>query len=169
MSLNTEASAALVFLILYTVLFALLLFGYLTGCLRIRSRYTIILFHVTIRLASQASGLAFGVVGYSNISLLIAYFVLGGKLCLVPQCYNYLTMPSYKQPKGTLRLFCAPTVSLSRGSITIFPRMIHGSNHDFRKGLHCPSDFYLRSPLSVLAAIPCLLYTFYCPPRILLL
>jgi cytochrome b561 len=79
MSLNTEASAALVFLILYTILLALLLFGYLSGRLRFRSRYSLILFHVTIRLASQATGLAFGAVGYTNTSLLKAYFILGGE------------------------------------------------------------------------------------------
>jgi hypothetical protein len=84
MGLNTEASAALVFLILYTILFAFLLFGYITGRLRLRSRYTVILFHVTIRLASQATGLAFGVVGYANTSLLVAYFILGGESSLLP-------------------------------------------------------------------------------------
>jgi cytochrome b561 len=78
MGLNTEASAALVFLILYTILFALLLIGYFTGRLRLRSRYTVILFHVTVRLASQATGLAFAVVGFANTSLLVAYFILSG-------------------------------------------------------------------------------------------
>jgi hypothetical protein len=76
MTLNTEASAALVFLILYAILFVILFLGYVTGCLRLRSRYSIILFHVTIRLASQATGLAFGIVGYSGTSLLVAYFIL---------------------------------------------------------------------------------------------
>ena len=87
MGLNTEASAALVFLILYTILFALLLFGYFTGRLRLRSRYSVILFHVTIRLASQATGLAFGVVGYANTSLLVAYFILGGVSPVFPFIY----------------------------------------------------------------------------------
>ena len=76
MGLNTEASAALVFLILYTILFVLLLLGYLTGRLRLRSRYSIIMFHVIVRLASQATGLAFGIVGYSATDLLVAYFIL---------------------------------------------------------------------------------------------
>jgi cytochrome b561 len=76
MGLNTEASAALVFLILYAILFTLLLLGYLTGRLRVRSRYSIIMFHVVIRLASQATGLAFGIVGYSATDLLVAYFIL---------------------------------------------------------------------------------------------
>ena len=79
MGLKTEASAALVFLILYAILLTFLLFGYFTGRLRLRSRYSVILFHVTIRLASQATGLAFGVVGYANTSLLVAYFILGGE------------------------------------------------------------------------------------------
>ena len=79
MGLNTEATAALVYLILYTILLAFLLFGYVTERLRLRSRYTVILFHVTVRLASQGTGLAFGVVGYVNTSLLVAYFILGGQ------------------------------------------------------------------------------------------
>jgi hypothetical protein len=79
MGLNTEASAALVFLVLYTILFALMIYGYASRHLLFRSRYSVILFHVTIRLASQATGLAFGIVGYANTSLLVAYFILGGK------------------------------------------------------------------------------------------
>ena len=79
MGLNTESSAALVYLVLYAILFAFMLYGYATGHLGFRSRYSVILFHVTVRLASQATGLAFGVVGYSNTSLLVAYFILGGK------------------------------------------------------------------------------------------
>jgi hypothetical protein len=78
MGLNSGASAALVFLILYTILFTCLLIGYLTGRLRLRSRYTVILSHVTIRLASQATGFAFGIAG-PNTSLIEAYFILGGK------------------------------------------------------------------------------------------
>ncbi|KIM74424.1 hypothetical protein PILCRDRAFT_92595 [Piloderma croceum F 1598] len=92
MSLNAEARAALMFLILYTILLAFLLFGYFTRRLRLRSRYTVILFHVTIRLASQATGFAFGVVGYANTSLLIAYFILGaeGYFTLVLCTYRFL-------------------------------------------------------------------------------
>jgi len=92
MGLNAEASAALVYLVLYTILLAFLLFGYVTGRLRLRSRYTVILFHVTVRLASQASGLAFGVVGYANTSLLVAYFILGaeGYFTLVLCTYRFL-------------------------------------------------------------------------------
>jgi cytochrome b561 len=52
MGLNSETIAALVFLILYAILFVILLLGYLTRRLKIQSRYGVILFHVTIRLTS---------------------------------------------------------------------------------------------------------------------
>lgn len=76
MAVNTEARAALVFLILYTILFVLLILGYVTRRLRLRSRYTIITLHVAIRLAAQSTGLAFGLLGFSNIGILVAYFTL---------------------------------------------------------------------------------------------
>ena len=76
MGFNGETIAALVFLILYAILFVLLLIGYIGRYLSWRSRYTLILFHVTVRLASQATGLAFGIIGIQNVGLLVAYFVL---------------------------------------------------------------------------------------------
>ena len=77
MGLNSEASAALVFLILYAILFLVMFAGYVTRRLRLASRHTVIFSHVIVRLASQATGLAFGIVGYNNINLLVAYFILG--------------------------------------------------------------------------------------------
>jgi hypothetical protein len=76
MGLDTESSAALVFLILYAILFVLLLLGYTTNRLPAHPEYSVITFHVLIRLASQACGLAFGVVGNSAIGLVTAYFIL---------------------------------------------------------------------------------------------
>ena len=76
MGLDTESSAALVFLVLYAILFAFLLLGYLTRRLSFRSRYTVILLHVMVRLASQCTGLAFGIKGFSDTHLLVAYFIL---------------------------------------------------------------------------------------------
>ena len=78
MGFNTKASAPLVFLILYAILFALLLLGSLTGRLKLCSRYGAVLFYVTVRLASQAAELAFEVVEYGDTSFIVAYFVLGG-------------------------------------------------------------------------------------------
>jgi cytochrome b561 len=102
MALNTEASAALVYLILYTILFTVLLFGYVTGRLRLRSRYTVIFFHVTVRLACQSSGLAYGVVGYANSSLLVAYFVLGGKSSSLASFKGPAEHAVFQQPKGII-------------------------------------------------------------------
>jgi hypothetical protein len=77
MGFDTEASAALVFLILYAILFVLLAFGFVTRRIRFLSRHAVIFFHVVVRLASQATGLAFGIIGYSATDLLVAYFILG--------------------------------------------------------------------------------------------
>ncbi|KAG6844826.1 hypothetical protein H0H87_003393 [Tephrocybe sp. NHM501043] len=92
MAFNADASAALVFLILYFILFVLLVLGYAIGRLHFRSRYTVITLHVAFRLASQATGLAFGLIGYSNVGLLVAYFVLGaeGYFTLVLCAYRFL-------------------------------------------------------------------------------
>lgn len=80
MGLNTESSAALVYLVLYAILFIILILGYITENLKLRSHYSVITFHVSIRLASQATGLAFGIIGFANPRLLTAYFVLGGTI-----------------------------------------------------------------------------------------
>ncbi|KAF7973628.1 hypothetical protein HWV62_14816 [Athelia sp. TMB] len=92
MGLSNETSAALVFLVLYAILFITLILGYLTRQLGLRSRYTILAFHITIRLASQATGLAFGIVGFANYRLLVAYFVLGaeGYFTLVYCAFRFL-------------------------------------------------------------------------------
>ncbi|KAG6864923.1 hypothetical protein C0991_006344 [Blastosporella zonata] len=97
MALNTESSAALVFLILYVILFTLLILGFITRRIRLRSRYSVIALHVTFRLASQATGLAFGIIGYSNVGLLVAYFVLGaeGYFTLVLCAYRFLVSWHY--------------------------------------------------------------------------
>ena len=76
MGLNTETVAAVVFLTLYAILFILLLLGCLTRRIRLRSRYSIIFFYVMVRLASQCTGVAFGIKGYTAINLLIAYLIL---------------------------------------------------------------------------------------------
>jgi hypothetical protein len=76
MGLNADASAALAFLILYVILFIFLFLGHVTGRLQGRGRYGMILFHVIVRLSSQATGLAIGIIGYSNPQLLVAYFIL---------------------------------------------------------------------------------------------
>jgi hypothetical protein len=130
MSLNTETRAALVFLVLYAILFALLLLGYATRRLKLRSRYTILILHVMVRLASQATGVAFGILGYSHVHLLVAYFILGaeGYFTLVVCTYRFLISWQYhnnadhdswiepKHPPGT------PMLKRFLDSIAIFTK-----------------------------------------------
>ncbi|KAJ7804111.1 hypothetical protein B0H14DRAFT_2527464 [Mycena olivaceomarginata] len=74
-----EAGAALAFLIGYLAVFAWMLFAYLTHRIKWRSRYSLLFFHVTIRLASQASGIGFGVLGFANTNLFLAFLILGAE------------------------------------------------------------------------------------------
>ncbi|SPC63157.1 uncharacterized protein UHOD_06473 [Ustilago sp. UG-2017b] len=73
------ASASLVFLILYFILFLFLAYLYVLRKVPLLSRWLVLLLHVTVRLASQGCGLSFGIVGYANIDLLVAYFILGAE------------------------------------------------------------------------------------------
>ncbi|SAM83819.1 uncharacterized protein UBRO_06473 [Ustilago bromivora] len=73
------ASASLVFLILYFILFLFLAYLYVLRKVPLLSRWFVLLLHVTVRLASQGCGLSFGIVGYANIDLLVAYFILGAE------------------------------------------------------------------------------------------
>jgi hypothetical protein len=50
---NKDAGAALVFGVLYLVLWVWMASGYLTGRYKLRSRWTLLAFHVTVRVASQ--------------------------------------------------------------------------------------------------------------------
>ena len=53
---------------------------YIGKRIKFASRWTVIYSHVILRLAAQATGLAFGVSGYKAIGVLIAYFVLGAEV-----------------------------------------------------------------------------------------
>ncbi|KAJ6554299.1 hypothetical protein B0H19DRAFT_1153102 [Mycena capillaripes] len=74
-----EAGAALTFLIGYLVIFGWMIFAYATNRIKWRSRYSLLFFHVTIRLASQACGVGFGVLQFANMNLFLAYLILGAE------------------------------------------------------------------------------------------
>ncbi|KAJ7722898.1 hypothetical protein DFH07DRAFT_284352 [Mycena maculata] len=76
---NGEAGAALVFLILYLAVFVWMLFAYLTRRFKWRSRWSLLMFHVTIRLASQGSGIGFAILTFSNTNLFLAFLILGAE------------------------------------------------------------------------------------------
>lgn len=48
-----DAGAALVFLVLYGILFVWMISGYITKRYKWRSRWSLLFFHVTVRVASQ--------------------------------------------------------------------------------------------------------------------
>lgn len=66
--------------------------AYLQGYYKLRSRWSLLYFHVVIRVASQSCGVAFGVVGFDNLSLFVAYLVLSaeGFFTLVICTYRFL-------------------------------------------------------------------------------
>lgn len=64
-----------------------MLSGYLTGRLKWKSRYSLLFFHVTIRVASQGCGIAFGVLGFENVNVFLAYLILGAE--------GYFTLVSF--------------------------------------------------------------------------
>ncbi|KAJ7493758.1 hypothetical protein FB451DRAFT_1164630 [Mycena latifolia] len=74
-----EAGAALVFLILYLGVFTWMLFAYLTHRIKWRSRWSLLFFHVAIRVASQACGIGFAILGFDNTGLFLAFLILGAE------------------------------------------------------------------------------------------
>ncbi|KAJ7120715.1 hypothetical protein C8R43DRAFT_1241556 [Mycena crocata] len=89
---TAEAGAALVFLIGYLAIFGWMLFVFLTHRIKWRSRYALLFFHVTIRVASQSCGIAFGILGFSNFPVFLAYLILGaeGYFSLVLCAFRFL-------------------------------------------------------------------------------
>lgn len=71
------AAAALVFGITYTCLLIWLLQKFATKQFSFKSKWTLLLIHVLIRVASQALGVAFGILVFDNVGVFIAYLVLG--------------------------------------------------------------------------------------------
>ncbi|KAJ7208556.1 hypothetical protein GGX14DRAFT_111776 [Mycena pura] len=56
-----------------------MLFAYLTHRMKWRSRYSLIFFHVMVRVASQGLGIAFGILGLRNTSVFLAFLILGAE------------------------------------------------------------------------------------------
>lgn len=73
---NGLAAASLVFLVCYTALLGWLLHGLFTKRLAWKSRWSLLLLHVLIRVASQALGIAFGIIVFDNTGVFIAYLIL---------------------------------------------------------------------------------------------
>ncbi|KAJ7205863.1 hypothetical protein B0H12DRAFT_453454 [Mycena haematopus] len=76
---NGEAGAALLFMILYFFVFLWLLFAYLTHRIKWRSCWSMLFFHVVVRLASQACGIGFAILGLANTNIFLAFLILGAE------------------------------------------------------------------------------------------
>ncbi|KAJ7493703.1 hypothetical protein FB451DRAFT_1122272 [Mycena latifolia] len=89
---TAEAGTSLAFLIGYLVVFAWMLFAYLTHLIKWRSRYSLIFFHIVVRIASQGCGIAFGILGFRNTSVFLAFLILGaeGYFSLVLCAFRFL-------------------------------------------------------------------------------
>ncbi|BEI87624.1 uncharacterized protein CcaverHIS019_0103420 [Cutaneotrichosporon cavernicola] len=83
------AAAALVFGILYAIMFSYMCVMYATKRYKWKSRFTILFLHAAIRVASQACGVAFGVLLWKNTEVFVAYLILGA------EGYFSLTIASY--------------------------------------------------------------------------
>ncbi|TFK34401.1 hypothetical protein BDQ12DRAFT_669466 [Crucibulum laeve] len=87
-----EAGAALVFLIGYSLIFGWMVYCFVTHQFKWRSRYSLLFFHVTVRVASQGCGIAFGILGFRNTDVFLAYLILGaeGYFTLVLCAFRFL-------------------------------------------------------------------------------
>lgn len=89
---TAEAGAALVFLILYVLLWTYMTAMYARKRYEWKSRYTILYLHTSIRVASQACGLAFAILAWRNIDVFVAYLILSaeGYFSLTIAAYYFL-------------------------------------------------------------------------------
>ncbi|KAL0955152.1 hypothetical protein HGRIS_004064 [Hohenbuehelia grisea] len=89
---DLAGALAWLFLFLYAALFVHLVVLYAKRAIDYKSRFTVLTLHILVRVASQAVGVAFAYVGYSNTGLLVAYFILGaeGYFTLVLCSYRFL-------------------------------------------------------------------------------
>ncbi|KAL1404837.1 hypothetical protein Q8F55_008447 [Vanrija albida] len=86
---TNEAAAALVFGIVYLIMWLYMAYMYATKQYRWNSRWSVLFFHATLRVASQACGVAFGILAWSNVDVFVAYLILGA------EGYFSLTIASY--------------------------------------------------------------------------
>ncbi|KAJ7783969.1 hypothetical protein DFH07DRAFT_948962 [Mycena maculata] len=94
---TAEARTALAFLIGYLVVFAWMLFAYLTHLIKWRSRYSLIFFHIIIRIASQGLGIAFGILGFSNTSVFLGFLILSAEGYFSPVLCAFRFLVSWHQ------------------------------------------------------------------------
>ncbi|WOO86345.1 uncharacterized protein LOC62_07G009826 [Vanrija pseudolonga] len=79
MSFNHAAAAALVFGALYLALWCYMAYMYSTRQYKWASRTTVLFVHTSLRVASQACGVAFGVLAWDSPVVFVVYLLLGAE------------------------------------------------------------------------------------------
>nr|GAT51314.1 predicted protein [Mycena chlorophos] len=100
---NSDTGAALLFLILYVLVFSWMTFMYLRKSIKWRSRWSILYLHVTVRMASQGCGIGFTILGFSNVNVFLAFLILGaeGYFTLVLCTFRFLiSWQQHNLPSG---------------------------------------------------------------------
>ncbi|KAH8824711.1 hypothetical protein DL96DRAFT_1740360 [Flagelloscypha sp. PMI_526] len=154
--LTKEAGAALVFFIGYVGLFAWMLYAYSTHRIKWLSRYSMLFFHVIIRVASQACGIAFGILGFDDMDVFLAYLILGAEgyftLVLCSYCFliswhqhNLSSKESWLEPRNTKE-----TNKYKKALILIFfwPAAIFIYKKDFMIWMH---TFLILANIAIIA------------------
>ncbi|KAL7424808.1 hypothetical protein Q5752_000492 [Cryptotrichosporon argae] len=87
-----DGIVGIVFIVLYTVNLAILVYGYVTRRISFKSVFTLLLFHVCVRLAAQGVTIALAARASLSLGLLITYMVLSveGYFSLVLCAYRFL-------------------------------------------------------------------------------
>jgi hypothetical protein len=70
---NKDIAGVSVFLVLYAAILAWMLFLAVTRRIKLKTRWSLLLLHMVIRVASQAVGVAFYVLAFRNIGVFVAY------------------------------------------------------------------------------------------------
>ncbi|KAF7296295.1 hypothetical protein HMN09_01099200 [Mycena chlorophos] len=129
---NSDSGAALLFLLLYFCIFLWILAMRMRGNIRLRSRWSILLLHVAVRMASQACGIGFTILSFSNINVFLAFLVLSaeGYFTLVLCAFRFLItwhqnhLPSgvsWLEPKAGTNLSTSQVISRIVASLFFGP------------------------------------------------
>ncbi|KAF7331523.1 hypothetical protein MKEN_00031200 [Mycena kentingensis (nom. inval.)] len=63
----------------YICIFIWMLGMYIAGRLKWRSRWSILFTHIIVRIASQICGIGFSILGFGNVSMFLAFLILGAE------------------------------------------------------------------------------------------
>ena len=92
MTFHSEGIGGVIFLFLYLINLGILVYGFTTRRIVLKSVYTLLLFHVLLRVAAQSIAIVIATKANLDIGLLIAFFVLAaeGYFSLVLCAYRFL-------------------------------------------------------------------------------